>query len=316
VKKKKKGASEVALNSSFRKNDFKKQWPYYVLVFPGIVYLFMFNYVPMFGSVIAFQNYSVFKGITDSEWVGFENFRKLLMLPDFYRILGNSLIFGFIKTILIFPIPVFFSLAINEIGSTRLKKSIQTAVYIPHFLSWVIVASLIFDVFGKGGLFNIARNALGMKNLLPMQMESWFRPIFTISSVWKEAGWGTVVYLAALSGIDPGIYEAAEIDGASRFQKTRLVTFPMLIPTMLTLFLLGIGKFLEIGFEQNYNLLTPMTQGVGDIFDTYVYRVGILNCQYSSTTAIGLFQAVVGITLVTLFNKIASKTTEDGGLWG
>ncbi len=315
MKKNKKDDSSAALNSSFRTSNLKKYWPYYVLVFPGMVYLLMFNYVPMFGSVIAFQNYSVFKGVSGSNWVGLENFRKLLALPDFYRILGNSLIFGFIKTILIFPIPVIFSLAINEIRNMKLKKAIQTAVYIPHFLSWVIVASLIFDVFGKGGLFNIARNLLGMKSILPMQMESWFRPIFTISSVWKEAGWGTVVYLAALSSIDPGIYEAAEIDGASRFQRTRLITFPMLIPTMLTLFLLGIGKFLEIGFEQNYNLLTPMTQGVGDIFDTYVYRVGILNGQYSSTTAIGLFQAVVGITLVTLFNKIASKTTEDGGLW-
>jgi putative aldouronate transport system permease protein len=315
MKRKEKSVSEIVPTGGSLKSNFKKYWPYYVLVLPGMIYFLMFHYVPMFGSVIAFQNYSVFKGVMGSKWVGFENFRKLFAMPDFYRILGNSLIFGFYKTILIFPIPIIFSLAINEIRVSGLKKTVQTAVYIPHFLSWVIVASIIFDVFGKGGLFNTVRAAMGLPTILPMQLEAWFRPIFIFSSIWKEAGWGTVVYLAALSGIDPGIYEAAEIDGASRFQRTMRITLPMLIPTMLTLFLLGIGKFLEIGFEQNYNLLTPMTQSVGDIFDTYVYRVGILNGQYSSTTAIGLFQAVVGLILVTTFNKIAKKTTDDGGLW-
>jgi len=297
------------------KSNIRKYWPYYVLVIPGMIYLFMFHYVPMFGSVIAFQKYSVFKGVWGSKWVGLENFRQLFKYPDFSRILINTMIFGFIKTILIFPIPVIFSLAINEIRYMPLKKSVQTAVYIPHFLSWVIVGGMIFDIMGKGGLFNIIRGWFGLKSVLGMQIESWFRPIFAFSSVWKEAGWGTVVYLAALSGIDPGIYEAAEVDGASRFQRMWNLTLPMLIPTMLTLFLLGIGKFLEIGFEQNYNLLTPMTLSVGDIFDTYVYRVGILNGQYSSTTAIGLFQAVVGLILVGTFNFIANKTTEDGGLW-
>ncbi len=297
------------------KVNFKRYWPYYVLVLPGILYLLFFNYIPMFGSVIAFQNYSVFKGILKSPWVGLENFRKLFKYPDFIRILGNTMLYGLIKTILIFPVPVILSLMINDIRHYRLKKVVQTAVYIPHFLSWVIVGSLIFDVFGVGGLFNVIRNALGMDTVLAMQKESWFVPIYIFSSIWKEAGWGTVVYLAALSGIDPGVYEAAEIDGASRFQRMINITLPMLVPTMLTLFLLGIGKFLEIGFEQNYNLLTPMTQTVGDVFDTYVYRVGILNGQYSSTTAVGVFQAVVGLILVTVFNKIANKTNDDGGLW-
>lgn len=295
--------------------DLEKYWPYYVLVLPGVLYFLMFNYVPMLGSVIAFQKYSVFKGVMHSPWVGFANFKALFKHPDFLRILKNTMIFGFIKTILIFPIPIIFSLAINEIRYMPLKKSVQTAVYIPHFLSWVIVGGLVFDIFGKGGLFNLARNAFGLESVLGMQIESWFRPIFAFSSVWKEAGWGTVVYLAALSGMDPSVYEAAEIDGASRFQKMIYLSVPMLSTTMLTLFLLGIGKFLEIGFEQNYNLLTPMTMGVGDIFDTYVYRVGILNGQYSTTTAIGLFQAVVGLVLVSLFNYIANKTTDDGGLW-
>ncbi len=313
--KRKQKEPDTAVRKVSLKANFMRYWPYYVLVLPGVLYLLFFNYIPMMGSIIAFQKYSVFKGILKSPWVGLENFRNLFRYPDFLRILANTMLYGLIKTILIFPVPVILSLMINDIRHYRLKKAVQTAVYIPHFLSWVIVGSLIFDVFGVGGLFNVIRNALGMDTVLAMQKESWFVPIYIFSSIWKEAGWGTVVYLAALSGIDPGIYEAAEIDGASRFQRMINITLPMLVPTMLTLFLLGIGKFLEIGFEQNYNLLTPMTQTVGDVFDTYVYRVGILNGQYSSTTAVGVFQAVVGLILVTVFNRIANRATDDGGLW-
>lgn len=174
---------------------------------------------------------------------------------------------------------------------------------------------MIFDIFGSGGLFNNIRNALGMDTVLAMQKESWFRPIYVISSVWKDAGWGTVVYLAAISGIDPTVYESAAIDGATRLQRIRHITMPLLMPTILTLFLLNIGGFLELGFDQVFNLITPMTYSVGDIFDTYVYRVGIQKAQYSLTTAVGLFQSVIGFILVMTFNKLANKFTEDGGLW-
>ncbi len=183
------------------------------------------------------------------------------------------------------------------------------------FLSWVIVGGLVFDLFGSRGLFNHIRNALGMKNLLVMQKESWFRPIYVISSIWKEAGWGTVVYFAAISGIDPGLYESASMDGAGRFQKMRYITFPLLIPTVLTLFLLNIGSFLELGFEQVYNLYTPMTYAVADIFDTYVYRAGIQQGQYSFATAVGLFQSVVGLVLVVIFNHLSRRYSQEGGLW-
>lgn len=269
----------------------------------------------MLGSVIAFQDYSVFKGIFGSAWVGFKHFKSLFTYSDFKRIFSNTLILGLLKTVVIFPIPVILSLMLNEVKNRRLKKTVQTAIYIPYFLSWVIVGGLIFDIFGVGGLFNNIRNALGMDTLLVMQKEKWFRPIYVISSIWKDAGWGTVVYLAAISGIDPAIYESAAIDGASRLQRVRHITVPLLLPTVLTLFLLNIGSFLELGFDQVFNLITPMTYSVGDIFDTYVYRVGIQKAQYSLTTAVGLFQSVIGFALVMTFNKLASKFTEDGGLW-
>lgn len=295
--------------------DLRKAWPLYLMVLPGLIYLIAFRYIPMLGSVVAFQDYSVFKGILGSPFVGLKYFEKLFSSYDFSRIFGNTLILGFIKTILLFPVPVILALMINEIKRTAIKKGVQTAIYIPHFLSWVIVGGLVFDILGVGGLFNNVRAFLGMETILPMQKESWFRPIYAASSIWKESGWGTVVYLAALSSMDPSIYESAAIDGANRFQRFIYITLPLLVPTILTLFLINIGGFLDLGFEQVYNLQTPMTYEVSDIFDTYVYRVGILQAQYSFTTAVGLFQSVIGLILVVTFNTLANKYTDDGGLW-
>lgn len=295
--------------------NIKRFWPYYIMVLPGVVFLLVFKYIPIGGSIIAFQDYSVFKGIFDSAWVGLKHFKALFAYPDFIRVFSNTLILGLLKTVLIFPIPILLSLMINEVKNTKLKKTIQTAVYIPHFLSWVIIGGLVFDICGVGGIFNNVRNFLGMDTLLIMQKESWFRGIYVVSAIWKEAGWGTVVYLAAISGVDPVLYESAAIDGASRFARMRYITLPLLIPTALTIFLLNIGSFLELGFDQVFNLLTPMTYSVGDIFDTYVYRTGIVQGQYSFTTAVGLFQSVIGLFMVVTFNKLANKFTDDGGLW-
>ena len=293
-------------------HNIQKYWPYYLMVLPGLLFFVIFKFIPMFGSIIAFEDYNIVGGFLDSPWVGFKNFKTLFAYPDFKKILMNTIILGFCKTILIFPIPILLSLMLNEIRQQRLKKGIQTAIYIPYFISWVIVGGLVFDFFGIGGFFNNIRDMIGLKPVLAMQRESWFRPIFIISSIWKEAGWGTVVYLAAISGIDPSLYESASMDGASRFQKMRYVTFPLLVPTVVTLFLLNIGGFLELGFDQVYNLQTPMTYAVSDIFDTYVYRVGIQQAQYSFTTAVGLFQSVVCVIFLLASNTLAKKFDEPG----
>lgn len=297
------------------RSHLKKYWPYYVMLLPGVIYIVMFKYIPMMGSVIAFKDYSAYQGILDSPWCGLENFKKLFQYPDFYKILGNTLILGALKTFLTFPIPVILALMLNEIRNAKVKKVVQTIICIPYFVSWVVVGGLVFDICGVGGLFNNVRDFFGMEPLLVMQKESWFRPIYVLSTIWKESGWGTVVYLAAISSIDPSLYESAAIDGASRFQKMRYITFPLLIPTILTLLLLNIGSFLTLGFDQVYNLYTPMTYAVADIFDTYVFRVGIQQAQYSFATAVGLFQSVVGLIMVVTFNKIANKVSDDGGLW-
>ncbi len=308
----------AALTTGYRSTwryNIRRYWPLYLMTLPGLAFLIIFKYIPMLGCVIAFQDYNVFKGIFQSEWVGLKHFKALFNYYDFWKILKNTLILGLSRTILTFPIPLALSLMMNEVRSLKLKKGIQTAMYIPHFLSWVIVGGLVFDFFGIGGLFNKIRELFGLSPLLAMQKESWFRPIFLLSSVWKESGWSTIVYLAAMSGIDPSLYESAQMDGASRFQMMKNITLPLIIPTAMTLFLLGIGGFLELGFDHAYNLMTPMTQNVADIFDTYVYRVGIQRAQYSSSTAIGMFQSVVGLILVVTFNKLSKKYTEDGGLW-
>ncbi|MET3547065.1 putative aldouronate transport system permease protein [Paenibacillus favisporus] len=292
----------------------KVYWPLYVMAIPGIVFLIVFKYIPLAGAVIAFKDYSVFQGFIDSPWVGLKHFKTLFHHPDFIRVFSNTLLLGFLKLVVVFPVPVLLALMINEIRKSLLKKGIQTALYIPHFLSWVIVGGILFDFFSLSGLFNIILGWFGKEPVLAMQESAYFRPIYVLASIWKDAGWGTVVYMAAISAIDPQLYEAAMIDGATRFRQIRHVTFPILLPTVLVLFLLEIGNFLDLGFDQVFNLLTPMTYSVGDILDTYVFRTGIQQAQYSFATAVGLFQSVIGFILVFIFNKL-SKKVSDGGLW-
>lgn len=294
---------------------FRNFWPYYVMILPGLTFLILIKYIPMAGSAIAFQNFSLRKGIWASSWVGLENFRKLLDYDDFYRVFRNTLILGALKTLIVFPVPILLALLMNELRHPLVKKSIQTVVTIPHFISWVIVGGLTFDVLGAAGLFNQIRSLFGLEMILPMQKSAWFRTVYVLTSIWKESGWGTVVYLAAISGIDPGLYESASIDGASRFQKMTRITFPMILPTAVTLFLINIGSFLDLGFDQVFNLYTPMTYDVADIFDTYVYRSGIQQGKYSFSTAVGLFQSVIGFILVVVFNRLSKRVSEDGGLW-
>jgi putative aldouronate transport system permease protein len=289
-------------------------WPLYVMAIPGIAFLIVFKYIPLAGSVIAFQNYSVFKGFIDSPWVGFKNFETLFHYPAFIRVFSNTLVLGLLRICIVFPVPIVLALMINEIRKSALKKGIQTALYIPHFLSWVVVAGIVFDVFSMSGLFNVVLGWFHHDPVLVMQESDYFRIVYVVTSIWKDAGWGTVVYMAAISAIDPQLYESAMIDGASRFKQIRHITFPLLLPTVLVLLLLEIGNFLDLGFDQVFNLQTPMTYSVGDILDTYVFRTGIQQAQYSFATAVGLFQSVIGFILVYIFNRLSRKVS-DGGLW-
>lgn len=294
--------------------NIRKYWPLYLMAMPGLAFFIIFRYIPIGGSVIAFKDYSVFKGIADSPWVGFKHFHLLFDSPSFYRVLSNTIILGLLKVVVLFPVPIILALMINEVRLALLKKGVQTALYVPHFLSWVIIAGITFDMFSLNGIFNTVRGWFGFEPNLLMQEEQYFRWIYVFTGIWRDAGWGTIIYLAAISSMDPQIYESAIVDGASRFKQILKITLPLLLPTATILFLLNLGHFMELGFDHVFNLLTPMTYSVGDIIDTYVYRTGILEARYSFATAVGLFQAVIGFMLVFIFNQM-SKKVSDGGLW-
>lgn len=310
-------SKNIKLKSNKKKNRYlnniRKHWMLYVMILPGILFYIVFKYIPLLGSVIAFQDFQILNGISDSPWVGFDNFRFLFSYQDFYEVLRNTAIIAFYQLVFGFPAPIILALLFNEVRLLIAKKTIQSLFYLPHFLSWVVVGGIVFELLSSQGVINAVRGLLGYQPVLFMQEEEYFRTIVVISGMWKEVGWGTIIYLAAITGINPNLYEAAVIDGANRWKQTIYVTLPLLFPTILILFLLNIGNFLELGFDQIFNLLTPMTYSVGDIIETYVYRAGVLQGQYSLTTAIGLFQSVVGFTLLWIFNRLARKTGQ--GLW-
>ncbi|WP_240941171.1 ABC transporter permease subunit [Paenibacillus sp. HB172176] len=291
----------------------RKHWILYLMILPGVLYYIIFKYVPLAGSVIAFQDYQIFKGMGGSEWVGFANFKYIFAYQDFYTVLRNTSVIALYHLIFGFPAPIILALLFNEVRVMLAKRFMQSLFYLPHFLSWVVVGGIVFELLSNEGVLNAVRGWMGMDPILFMQEQKYFRSIVVISGIWKDVGWGTIIYLAAIAGINPNLYEAAVMDGANRWKQSIYITLPTMFPTILVLFLLNIGNFLELGFDQIYNLLTPMTYSVGDIIETYVYRAGVLQGQYSVTTAIGLFQSVIGFALLWIFNRMARKTEQ--GLW-
>ncbi len=285
------------------------------MVVPGLVFIIAFKYAPLSGIVIAFQDFSVFRGVAGSDWVGLKHFQTIFAYPDFLRILWNTFRLSLEILIFGFPVPIILAILINEVRSSSLKRTVQSTLYIPHFLSWVIIGGLVYQIGGMNGVLNTVRKAFGMDPILIIQMEKYFDPIIIITGIWKEAGWGTIVYLAAISGINPELYEAAIVDGASKFRRIIRITVPLIIPTAVILFLLRLGRFLDIGFDRIYQFLTPLTYRVGDIIATYNFRVGILQGKYSITAALGLFQSLVGVVLIVSFNRLSRSVSESGGLW-
>lgn len=294
-------------------DNMRKHWMLYLMALPGVIYFIAFKYIPLAGSVIAFQDYQIFKGMLGSSWIGFDNFKYIFSYQDFYHVLRNTAVIASYKLIFGFPAPIILALLFNEVRHMLAKRLMQSLFYLPHFLSWVVVGGIVFEILSNKGVVNMVRGLWGMEPVLFMQGEKYFRPIVVISGIWKEVGWGTIIYLAAITGINPNLYEAAVMDGANKWKQIIHITLPTMFPTILTLFLLNIGNFLELGFDQIYNLLTPMTYAVGDIIETYVYRAGVLQGQYSVTTAIGLFQSVIGFVLLYIFNRLARKSEQ--GLW-
>jgi putative aldouronate transport system permease protein len=280
---------------------------YHLMMWPGIVLLMMFHIVPMFGIVIAFQDFKLGRGIWHSSWIGFENFTYLFQLRDSGVIFYNTVFISVCKMIAHLIVPLLFAILLNEIRLRIVKRWIQTIVYLPHFLSWVILASVIIDLLSLDGVVNHMLKALGGKPILFLASNDWFPFIVIGSDIWKEFGFAAIVYLAALAGINPNLYEAAEMDGANRFKQLLYVTLPGLMPTVVLLATLSIGNILNAGFDQIFNLYNPLVYESGDIIDTYVYRVGLVQAQYGLATAVGLMKSVFGFVLIVISYRIAYK---------
>ena len=291
---------------------YSKYWQLYCMILPGIMFFFLFKYVPILGSVIAFQDYNVYKGILGSPFVGLKHFETLFTYPEFLKILQNTVFISIYQLVFGFPAPIILALLLNEVRKMWFKRSVQTIVYLPHFLSWVIVGGLVINVLSPNyGIINEILEFLGMERIFFMQQPEFFRSIVVASGIWKEVGWNAIIYLAALASINTEMYEAADVDGAGRFRKMISITLPSLLPTIMILFLLGIGHLLDLGFEQIYMLLNPLVAEKGQIIDTYIYTVGLLGGQYSYTTTIGIFKSVVGLMLIFSFNQISKKLTGE-----
>lgn len=292
-----------------------KDHPYlYLFALPALVFFVMIRVVPVLGSIIAWQDFKIFRGIWDSPWVGWDNFREMFRYSDFFKIFYNTLSIGLYRIIFGFPVPILLALLLNEVGRPWFKRSVQTTIYMPYFLSWIVVAQLFMSILNPDtGIVNMVLSRFfGVEPIFFFAKENLFHPLVTLTYIWKISGYQSIIYLAALTTIDPNLYEAASIDGASRWQQMWKITIPYLMPTIVILLLLGIGQFMRIGFDQIYNMMNPLVQSKADIFDTYVYRVGLLEGQYSFTAAVGLFKSLVGVILLVIANLVAKKTMGAG----
>jgi putative aldouronate transport system permease protein len=269
----------------------------------------------MYGLVIAFKDFRLAKGIFGSSWIGFQQFRKLFSNPSFFSILRNTLLLNVYSLVFGFPAPIILALLINEVRSTLFKRINQSILYLPHFISWVVLAGIFIQMLSPStGVINLVLTAVGMKPVYFMADTFWWPVVFIISGIWAGAGWGSIIYLAAISGIDPQLYEAARIDGANKLAQIWHITLPGIKNTIALLLILRMGSMMDVGFEHIFNLQNPAVYEVADVISTYVYRVGIQGAQYSYTTAIGLFQSAVSLVLVVCANKI-TRALGENSLW-
>lgn len=290
---------------------WKRTWPLHLLLFPAVIITLIYGYIPMYGAIIAFKNYKPWLGITNSPWVGLEHFKYLFSFPDSKQVIWNTLVISFLKQIFNLSVPVVFALLLNEVAKVAFKRTVQTLVYLPHFLSWVILGGIFVDLLSvQGGIVNRFIGLFGVKPIFFLGSNDWFITTVVISDVWKEFGFAAIVFLSALAGINPNLYEAAEIDGANRWKQVVHVTLPSIMPIFIVVSTLALGRVMNAGFDQIYNLYNPLVYETGDIIDTFVYRVGLEGGQFSFATAVGLFKSVIGFVLVVISYRVLYKVAD------
>lgn len=299
------------------KENMNKTWRFIkrdryllLMLLPVMAFYLVFHYAPMYGILIAFKDYNIFKGVAGSEWVGFENFINIFSTSDFYVVLRNTLMLNIFSLVINFPGPIILALLLNEIRVMSFKKVSQTIAYLPHFLSWVVVANMIIPMLSPStGIINKIVNLAGIESIHFMANEAWWVTSYVLIGLWKSVGWGAIIYLSALAGIDPQLYEAAVIDGANRWKQTLHVTLPGISGTVVILLILNIGKLMNIGFEQPYLLGNSAVINVSNVISTYVYKIGLLSGDISRSTAIGIFQSLVNMILLILANRFSRRVS-------
>ena len=312
-----KTASVPVQTPAVKKHGFwsvlKKYHAFYLMLIPGILYFAIFKYGPMWGLIIAFQNYNPFQGVLGSQFVGLAHFQRFLTSPECGQLFRNTLLLAIFNLVFYFPLPIIIALMLNEVGNKWFQKIVQSLIYIPHFISWVVVVGLCYIMFNnQNGSITQLYNQLTGGQLNILMSAKAFRPMIVIQMMWKEAGWGTIIFLAALAGVDVQLYDAAYIDGATNFQRLWHVTLPSIRGTVVTMFILRLGKFMDTGFDQIYNMLNAMNRDVGEVFDTYIYQLGMVAGQYSYSTAVGFFKSVIALVLVIITDRLSKNMGEDG----
>jgi len=297
----------------------KRYWKYryltFLLIFPGIIYFLIFKYGPMYGLLIAFKNYKFRLGILGSPWVGFDVFKEVFTMKTFWQVFRNTIIISIYMLVFGFPMPIIFALLLNELRHLKFKKVVQTISYLPHFVSWVVLGALFTMLLSPStGPVNIVLRSFGIEPIYFLSSKKWFRSILVLTDIWKNVGWNSIVYLAALSSIDVTLYEAAYIDGAKRFDQVRYITLPSLTPIITIMLIFAVGRLVNDNFDQVFNLYNPAVYEVADVIGTYTYRSGLQRMQYSFATAVGLFRNVLSFTLVFMANFVARKIN-DYALW-
>ncbi|MEK8214713.1 MULTISPECIES: ABC transporter permease [unclassified Paenibacillus] len=300
------------MQRSLRGSRFKQLWPFYLLAAPGILYFLTFHYVPMSGLILAFKDYSPFKGIMDSPWVGLANFRQFFGTPNFYILLKNTLVISLLNIVIYFPFTILLAIMLNELRMQLFKRVSQTIVYLPHFLSWVVIYGITISFFGPSGVINHYLEQWFNTDAMFLTSNEWFRPLVIFQSIWKDAGWGTIIFLAALAGINPELYEAAKVDGANRFQNIWNITLPGIKSTIVVLLLLRLGSSLDSNFMQIFLMSNGLNLDVSNVFDLFVYHVGLEQFNYSYAITVGMFKSIVSLILVVGANYAARLLGEEG----
>lgn len=292
--------------------DLSKNHTFYIMLIPLITFYLLFHYYPMYGAQIAFKNFSIGKGIIESPWVGMKHFKSFFDSIYFGRLLSNTLLINILDIVFGFPLPIMLAIMLNEVRSSAYKRTIQTVTYLPHFISIVVLCSMIRDFTTRTGMINAIITTFGGEPILFLQEADWYRTIFVGSGIWRECGWSSIIYMAALSAIDVEQYEAARIDGATRLKQMWYITLPALLPTIVILLIIRCGKIMNVGAEQTLLLYNPSTYKTADVISTYVYRKGILDGNYSFSTAVGLFNSVINFIMLLTVNQFSKKLTGSG----